>query len=230
MQVPALPRLVDRVETVEALLADADLRRQLFGAVDAEVALGLVVVGGIAVGPPDAGHSPLALAPNAVEQPVPLPDVRPVSLVLLATGPLARVQVGLPPPAVLGGAARPLVEVEHAGDGAVEEGAVVGDDGHAAGEAVDERLEARQAVEVEVVGGLVEQEHVEPGEQDGGQRRPRPLSARQGADRYVEAVGGQAQVGARGRRSGVARPSDASPGSARWLHSAHRSRPTPRRC
>ena len=42
-----------------------------------------------------------------------------------------------------------------------------------------EPLQAGQAVEVEVVGRLVQQEHVEAGEQDGGQAGLDPLAARQ---------------------------------------------------
>jgi hypothetical protein len=59
-----------------------------------------------------------------------------------------------------------LVDLEHAGDRAVQEGAVVGDDDRAAWALGDEALEAGEAVEVQVVGRLVQEEDVEAAEQD----------------------------------------------------------------
>ena len=62
------------------------------------------------------------------------------------------------------------------------------------GQAADEPLQPVQAVQVEVVGRLVEQEHVVPGQQQGGQARPRRLPAGQRRHRRVQ-VDPQAQVG-----------------------------------
>ena len=66
------------------------------------------------------------------------------------------------------------IRVTHAG----EELAVVADQHDAAAQAAHERLQPLQAVEVEVVGGLVEQHDVEAAEQQGGQRRPGPPARR----------------------------------------------------
>ena len=50
----------------------------------------------------------------------------------------------------------------------------------------EERLEPRQSLEVEVVRRLVEQEHVDAGEQDRGERRAGRLAAREPVERPVE--------------------------------------------
>ena len=73
-------------------------------------------------------------------------------------------------------------------------------DDHTAREVVDERLEPLEPGEVEVVGRLVEQEHVEAAEQDGRERRACRFTARQDARRRVEQpVLGQPDVGAHAR-------------------------------
>ena len=80
----------------------------------------------------------------------------------------------------LGHGRRPGVDLGDAGDRAVEEGAVVRDDGKPARVRVEEAFEAVEALEVEVVRRLVEQQHVEAREQDRGERpreRPRPRRA-----------------------------------------------------
>ena len=72
------------------------------------------------------------------------------------------------------------------GDGAVEESAVVAHQHDATRELGEELLEPREAREVEVVGGLVEQEHVEARQQDRRKRRARRLPTRQRARREIE--------------------------------------------
>ena len=67
-------------------------------------------------------------------------------------------------------------------------------DHHAPGELVEEALEPVEPVEVEVVGGLVEEEHVELREQDGGQRGARGLAARQRPHVLVEQPGGEPEL------------------------------------
>jgi hypothetical protein len=71
-------------------------------------------------------------------------------------------------------------------NGSVEEGAVVGDDDERAAIGLEEPLEAREPVEVEVVRRLVEQEHVEPGEEDRSQSDARGLAARDALEPAVE--------------------------------------------
>ena len=70
-----------------------------------------------------------------------------------------------------------------------------------AAQAAHERLEPLEAVEVEVVGRLVEQDDVEAAEQQRGQRRPRGLAA---GERRHQGVGAdvEAEVGQHRRRSG----------------------------
>jgi hypothetical protein len=84
--------------------------------------------------------------------------------------PLALGFVVAPAAAVFGRAARPLVELDDARDGAIEEGAIVRDDDERSGMSRQRALEPGESGEVEVVGGLVEQEHVEAAAQDARER------------------------------------------------------------
>ena len=87
------------------------------------------------------------------------------------------------------------LEVEHAGDGLVEQVEVVADHEQRAPVGAHEAEQPVLGVAVEVVGGLVEEQHVAAGEQDAGDLDPSPLAARQRADRLVEAVGFEAEPG-----------------------------------
>ena len=64
-------------------------------------------------------------------------------------------------------------------DHGVEEAAVVRDDEQRAVEVAEERLEPGEAVGVEVVGRLVEQQHLRVLQQRRGQQRARLLAARE---------------------------------------------------
>ena len=75
------------------------------------------------------------------------------------------------------------VHHDHVGDRALEEGPVVADHHERARPVVEEVLERPQRVEVEVVGRLVEQEHVRLGGQGEEQLHPASLPTRQEADR-----------------------------------------------
>ena len=75
----------------------------------------------------------------------------------------------------------------------LEEVAVVGDDDEGAGPAVEEVLEDVEGVDVEVVGGLVEQQHVGLGHQQPQQLEASPLAAGQVADPRGEPVAGEAE-------------------------------------
>ena len=76
---------------------------------------------------------------------------------------------------------------------ALEEVAVVGDDDEGAGPAVEEVLEHVEGLDVEVVGGLVEQQHVGLGEQQPQQLEPAPLATGQVAEPGGELVAGEAE-------------------------------------
>ena len=69
------------------------------------------------------------------------------------------------------------VELDHTGDGPREELAVVADQDDPGPRAGDEALELVEAGEVQVVGGLVEQQHVVAGQQQRGQPDPGRLPA-----------------------------------------------------
>ena len=71
----------------------------------------------------------------------------------------------------------PFVQLHHTLDGAVEEVAVVRHDDDGSSETQHEFLQAIESGEVEVVGRLVEQKDVEPGQQHRGELRARSLAA-----------------------------------------------------
>ena len=83
----------------------------------------------------------------------------------------------LQPPAYSRNPPGPRVDLGDPRHRAVEERPVVRDDGDPAREAVDEALQPVEAVEVEVVRRLVEEQQVEPRQQDRGQRGTRGLAA-----------------------------------------------------
>ena len=102
---------------------------------------------------------------------------------------------------------RVALEREHVGRDAVEEPAIVGDDHRAAGEREQRLLERAQRVDVEVVGRLVEQQHVAAAAQQLRQVHAVALAARERADLAllvgaleVEAGHVGARVASRGRR------------------------------
>ena len=105
-----------------------------------------------------------------------------------------------PAAGVLVHAARPRVDLRDPGCGSVEEDAIVRDHRDATCKAVDEALEPVEAVEVEVVRRLVEQEHVEAGEQNRGQPGPRGFAAGERRRLLVERDG-EPELGARRPRS-----------------------------
>lgn len=86
------------------------------------------------------------------------------------------------------------VQLQHLGDRTHQELAVVADDDGARAQAGHEALQALQSVEVEVVGGLVEQEDVVAGEEQRGESRAGRLSAGERGHGPVEPHG-QAQLG-----------------------------------
>ena len=195
VQLPTLPRLLDRLELRQLLLGRADLRRLLLGAIDEEVALGLVGVARLLLGAPRAFLRPRPLRARPVDETRALRPVLLVRLVLLAARQLARRHVLAPTTCELRRPVRLLTDLHDAIDRAVEEGAVVGDDDHRADQSGHKALEPVEAGEVEVVGGLVEQEDAEAREQDGGQRGAGGLTARQRTHLDAQAVVGEAHVG-----------------------------------
>src|SRR5262245_6146171 len=81
--------------------------------------------------------------------------------------------------------------------GSIEEGAIVRHDHEGSAIAVEESLEPVEAVEVEIVRRLVEQENVEPRDEDGRERDARRLaSGRLG--QLAPEVERKTEVGARG--------------------------------
>ena len=77
----------------------------------------------------------------------------------------------------------------HAGDGLVEQVEVVADDQQRAAVLAHEVEQPGLGVDVEVVGGLVEQQQVAAGEQDARQLDAATLATAEHADGQVHAVG-----------------------------------------
>ena len=98
-------------------------------------------------------------------------------LVLALTRFVAGGLVLAPASGVLAPGTGPFVQLEHSGDGAVEERAVMGDDDDSCARPCHEALQPVEPLEVEVVGRLVEQEDVEAREQDRRESRARSLSS-----------------------------------------------------
>ena len=79
----------------------------------------------------------------------------------------------------------------------VEEGAVVGDHHDAAGKVAQEALEPSEPLQVEVVRRLVQEEDVEPGQQDRPERRPARFTTGELRDGPIE-PGAEAELAANG--------------------------------
>ena len=216
LQLPAPPRLVGDLQALERALGRLDLRRLLLrplGLRAAHVLVGLVLDARLRLA--HARLRPLALAPRAVGEPVALGRVDLVALLGVARRGGAQLEVAGPAAAVLRRGVRDLVDLQHPRDGALEEGAVVGDDHGAARALGDEALQPGEAVEVEVVGGLVEQQDAEAGEQDRGERRAGRLPAGERGGLAARAGRGRGRARgrpprARGSRSAPPRPSHSS--------------------
>src|SRR5581483_9163133 len=178
-QAPRLPGLLDSVEPVELLLERlADVLRLLLSPPLAVPAL-----------------LPLLHPPALLDDPVALAlVVLVVAVVALALAPALRLVLA-PAAGILARARHALGQLEDPVGSAVEEDAVVGDDGSTAAESGQEALEALEPVEVEVVRRLVEEEDVEPRKQDRRERGASRLAAGERRQRQLETVGAQPEVG-----------------------------------
>ena len=121
----------------------------------------------------------------------------------VAAGGRPVVEVGLPAAGVGGGRVVVLVELDDVGDDTFEEGAVVAHhhEGLVAGE--DEALQPVETVEVQVVGRLVEEEHVEARQQGRRERHPGRFPARQGRRGLLGERSVESEVGQGGAEAGV---------------------------
>ena len=168
---------VTRELALQAVLARLRLLRDLLGValllVGAHAARAALAAAGVVVGVGDVGleaPAPLVLRLGELLEP------GAAARALGAVGGVAAL-VGLE-----GAAGGELVD---AVDDGVEEAAVVRDDEQGAVEAGEELLQPREAVGVEVVGRLVEQQHLRVLEQRRRQQRARLLAAREAVQRPV---------------------------------------------
>src|SRR5581483_7566033 len=160
-QLPSLPRLLDDLEPLHGAFAGARLRRELLRGLGAETADVLVGLVAVALGAPHPLARPLALGAGPLLEAAALRAVGLVVLARVAARDLAQLDVRVPPPGELRALAGVLVDLEHARHRPLEELAVVTHHDDAARQIVHEPLEAGEAVEVEVVGRLVEEQDVE---------------------------------------------------------------------
>ncbi len=184
-QVPALPGLGHHLQRLTGPVGLTGLGRQLFGAVDPEVPLRLVVVPGLPALAADPGRGPpaLPLGPALELSALTLVELVGLGGVAPHVGPLGLVPV--PAASVLVPRAGVLVELEDGADRPSKEVPVVGDDDQSAPERPDPALEPGQALEVEIVGRLVQQGQVEVRELGAGQGHLGPLPARERRNRLV---------------------------------------------
>ena len=101
---------------------------------------------------------------------------------------------------------RPVADLPGLGGHLVQEPAVVGDDDERLPAAGQVRGEPADALDVEVVGRLVEDQQVGPGDQGGGERDPAALAAGQPRGRRVQPDPGQAEAVQHRTHRGVAGP------------------------
>ena len=193
-QLPLLARLLHHVQPIHRLPQPGRLRRLPVGArlvLLAHVLVRLAAAGDVAV----PLRRPVVAAPGLGDQVVALPGVRLVGLAGLPARQLPRGDVlgpaaGVVPDPLLG-----QVELHDVGGDPVQEAAVVAGDQDRTLVAGDELDDQREPARVEVVGRLVQQQHVVPAEQHGDQRGPRGLTAGEAAERPV---GGHVQAHLRG--------------------------------
>ena len=95
-----------------------------------------------------------------------------------------------------------VVDIEDVGDDVVEKTVVVGDHHQRTLEVAHELLEPADGKDVEVVGGLVEQERIGSASENLGEEYAQPESAGKGRERIAVAGGGKAQSLEDGRGSG----------------------------
>ena len=141
------------------------------------------------------GLSRLGAIAEAVDEPLEVGEL--LLLALELVGLHGQALGALPPPvrvAALGQPALAAVELEHRGGDRLQEPAVVADEHDRGVQPVQVLLEPLDGVDVEVVGGLVEQQHVGLAGQRPGQRGAGQLTAREGVQRPFQVIGCEAQA------------------------------------
>ena len=99
---------------------------------------------------------------------------------------LALLEVGVPPQVIDVDVSAVGIQVKDLVDGVAQELNVVGDDHDAAGEGLDPVAQPHDRVVVEVVGRLVEEEHIRVGEEHAGEFDAAALTARERIEPLVE--------------------------------------------
>ena len=203
-ELPRLAGLLDHLEPVDRPLRLGRLAGELFGLVDPErpdVLVGLVTGRPAHLRPTLLG--PLALALRPRRQRAPLRVVLVVALLRPATSRGALAQVRLPAATEHRDPVGELVDLRDVGHDPVEEATVVAHQRHRGVEPQHPRLEHGQALEIEVVGRLVEEVHVESRQQQGRQPDPGRLATRQVRRRLAEQRLVEAEVVGHGAEAGV---------------------------
>ena len=174
LEAPGRPRLLHLLEPLEPLVGGAHLGHQR-------------------VCSPPVRHLPggprLALAPSQQRlEPLTLTDVAFVCSLVAEPAGLAEPLVLGPAPGELADPPRLGLELHDPLDRLLEKRPVVGDEDERARRRGHEALQQLEAVEIEVVRRLVEEQHVEAGEKDRSQLGARRLASRESPERPVEPV------------------------------------------
>ena len=144
------------------------------------------------------------LVTEALDEALHARDLRLAAGDIAPGGELARGLLGAPGvPRTLEVARAPRLELEHRGADRLEKPAVVSDQDHGRVEADQVVLEPLERLDVEVVGGLVEQQQVGPRGEHPRERGSGQLTAREAAERAVELVVAEAEA-VEGRLDAVA--------------------------
>ena len=168
--------------------------RELFGLVDAitfDVLVGFVTLRTFGARHTLAGPFAFALRATGERLAFRVELVEPTPGMLSSRGTF--IEVRLPPTAEQRQFVTELVDLGHIGDHPIEESSIVTDQEHSGIDPEDPVLEPLETVEVEIVGRLIEQIHIEARQEQGREPGARGFATRQGRCRLGQQTGRQSQ-------------------------------------
>ncbi len=171
-------RSLDCLQTIDGALGLCRLPGELLGLVDlerADVLVGLIAHGSLGLGFPLL--RPLTLTLRSAGERTALRLIRLELLMRLLTSPLPLSQIRLPSATEHGQPMGVLLDLGNIGHHPVEESMVMAHQQHRGVEPEHPPLEMREPIEIEVIGRLIEEVHIETRQQQGREPRPRRLPA-----------------------------------------------------
>ena len=200
---PFLAGFGDLLEAGDPALHLAHLLRLLLAGLGGRASSVLVVVGSLAHRVADTLTRPFPLSACARDEVGLLLGELVVLFAPVSATDLTLFQITLVSAAEDGGGVLGQIQFQDAGHGAGQELPVVAHQHHTTTKFADELLESREAVEVEIVGRLIEQDDVESRQHQCRQSHPRRLPTRQGGHQRrlrPHRIGVEPQVGQHGRQ------------------------------